>query len=333
MKRFLTLLAAILMVMTAMAQSSGIVLSYNKGKELKFYTAEKLANAINDAEVNDTIYFGPGVYYLDTLPKYDEYYRQINKPLVFIGSGAQAGGTMLSWQANIYINFDPSLDESKKSISFEGISFNDDYFIRPASYIKDLKFVNVQCKYADYDAVTSSQPVIDNLTIDRCLMKTLDLRQYKTKHVNVNNSKISTLYGGSDNSSKAAFNHCYIEIVSEDFVGIIEHSLIKGISAAHQAHLENCCWYTDGGRDFSTSECTHISNSKVSELDNNPFTLGNCNDGTPYGTLGGQTPYTLYPQYPTPDTSCDPDTNKSKSYVDYDSLNKKLTITVKRMGE
>lgn len=123
MKRFLTLLAAIVMAMTAMAQNAGIVLSYNKGKELKFYANYELNKAIDDAEVNDTIYFGSDYYNIDVLPKYKDNrdWVQINKPLTFIGSGAQDGGTKLSGDMYIFLNIDASLDHVKKVFSFEGI--------------------------------------------------------------------------------------------------------------------------------------------------------------------------------------------------------------------
>lgn len=333
MKRFLTLIVAIMMFMLAMAQSSGIVLSYNKGKELKFYSSDQIAKAIEDAEVNDTIYFGTGTFSLNSLPRYNNC-RQITKPLVFIGSGAHSGGTFFNLVSNLYLNIDSSIDEGKKRLfSFEGIDFGNSYYILPASDIEVLQFVNSVCKFADYNDLSSYyQPVIVEFKIDRCQIGILDMRRYKTKHINVNNSKISSLYGGCDSSSVAVFDHCFMEGISKEFIGIIKYSLIRGIEAGNDTQLEDCYWYADGGNSYKIN-CKQIKDSNVKKYDDDPSILGNCEDGTVYGTLGGKTPYTLYPQYPTIDTSIDPNTNKAKSYVEYDSLNKKLNITVKRLGE
>lgn len=72
MKRVLSFIVAVMSVMTAMSQSSGIILSYNKGEQLKYYKNDQIAQAVNDAEVNDTIYFGPGDYKLQNLPEYNK---------------------------------------------------------------------------------------------------------------------------------------------------------------------------------------------------------------------------------------------------------------------
>ena len=67
-------------------------------------------------------------------------------------------------------------------------------------------------------------------------------------------------------------------------------------------------------------------------LDDNPAQeFGNCSDGTYYGTLGANNPYSLYPSYPTADVSEDAN-GKPKSFIDYDSINKNMKVTVKLLG-
>lgn len=189
----------------------------------------------------------------------------------------------------------------------------------PSSDLKEIKFVNVKNSYIDKGYSQTEAFTVDNLIIDRCDFDYLDLRNLSTKNASINNTKIFRLDGGCENSYGATLNHCSIASIGSDFVGLIQYSLIGDGLSGTQCVYENC-HYT--GSSFN-----------LYKLDDNPSSLGKCDDGTVYGTLGGQTPYTLFPQYPTPDTSIDPNTGKSKSYVEYDGLNKKLTITVKRLGE
>lgn len=342
MKRFFAIIVAVLSVMTAMSQSSGIILSFNKGEQLKYYKYDQIGQAVNDAEVNDTIYFGTGEFDLRSLPEHGySSYRCINKPLVFIGSGAHDGGTKFKndYASRIYLKVDSLMDESKRIFSFEGISINGSVVV-PHSNIKQLKFSNTKIETIQDRVereVIEEHPYIDELIVDRCSIHYLRLDSCLTKHVSVNNSKLQDVYGGCDSSTGVAtFDHCYIAYLQENFIGLVQHSIIyRANYTGSQTSLENC-QYRDVNSAVMKDECTQILNgyeSDIANLDNDPSSLGMCNDGTLYGTLGGKTPYTLYPSYPTADTSVDPDTNKAKSNVDYDDLNKKLTITVKRLGE
>lgn len=341
MKRFLTLMAAVMTVMAAMAQSAGIVLSYNKGKELKFFKSNQLAEAIEEAEVNDTIYFGAGKYDLSGLPKYEASsysdHKIISKPLVFIGSGGDdnSQSTLFTGANQLTLFADPSLDETKKNYSFEGIYFKTSYnTIVPASNLNELKFINFQGKINDNNSDSEDKFVINNLIINRCNIQDLNLSNFSTKRVDIQNTKFSNgIKGGCDsNFGIAALDHCFINSIDSNFIGLIQHSLIYYTYAGNQTSLEDCCYYGESG-DSSKDGCTKLNTSSVSNLDNDSSSLGNCTDGTAYGTSGGNTPYTLYPQYPTADVSVDKETNKANSFVDYDSINKKLTITVKRLGE
>lgn len=337
MKRFLTLMVAIITVIAATAQNSGIVLSYNKGKELKFYSANSLEAAIEDAEVNDTIYFGPGKYNIGYLPvsKTNADVKLITKPLTFIGSGGSSAGSRLTG-GQIAISIDSSLEDSKKNVSFEGLNIDQNY-IASYSDLNELKLVNVSLSsFKDYDESDSSvKGVINNLYIDRCNIDVLDLGGFLNKHVNVNNTKIQDyIAGGADRSyGVATIDHCYIEVVDGSFVGLVQHSLIYSMYADIDASFENCGYYYRSNYNSSLTECKFIDEDRLYDFDNDPSSLGNCNDGTFFGTLGGKTPYTLYPQYPTANTLNNSETGKSNSFVDYDAINKKLTITVKRLGE
>ncbi|MDE7419297.1 MAG: hypothetical protein K2N35_03720, partial [Muribaculaceae bacterium] len=158
MKRFFLFLVGIFIVITSMAQSTYIVLSYNKGEELRFYRPDQITDAIDKAEVNDTIYFGIGNYNMDYLCSRDDYFEgipadgipTINKPLIFIGSGAHSGGTCFYGGQRLIINIDTSLDDNIKKLSFEGISFGYDenvFNIEIASSLQELKFAN--CRFGE----------------------------------------------------------------------------------------------------------------------------------------------------------------------------------------
>ncbi|MDE6480058.1 MAG: hypothetical protein K2L45_07280 [Muribaculaceae bacterium] len=324
MKRFLTLLSVIAMVMTAMAQSSGIVLSYNKGQELKFYGAYQLDKAIEDAEVNDTIYFGPGEYDLSVLPEKDSDSKKLIKPLTFIGSGAHSEGTSFTGVMDLYLDVDPSLDHSKKVFSFEGLRL-DVFRIRPYSDLKELKLVNFRCNYYSEIEEKDKGGIVDNLIIDRCSLSVLALDSYSTKHVTVNNTKIYQEFTGRSDSSYgiASFDHCLIEFSCG--TGIIRNSIIQEIQSGSATSYEHCVYNTDCYGKSSLKECISRPKYWASDLDKDPSSLGICEDGTVYGTLGGETPFTLFPQFPTADAS--------ESYLDYDALNKKLTINVKLLGD
>ena len=109
MKRILTLLAAITMVMSAMAQSAGITLSTNNGEELRFFRADQLQQAIDEAQANDILYFASGYYDLNQIN------HKITKPLTFIGTGAQGvdkGGTNFSY--SYYNNLEIDIQDNFK---------------------------------------------------------------------------------------------------------------------------------------------------------------------------------------------------------------------------
>lgn len=345
MKRFLTLLAATVIVMAAMAQSSGIVLSYNKGKELKYFRPSELADAINEAEVNDTIYFGLGKFDLSGLPSYKSSSsdKHIDKPLVFIGSCAYGYDenyniTEFANVGNLYISADSSLDESKKKYSFEGIDINssynnNEYYIRPASDLNEIKLANFSGKFSDANKYEDEQFVIKNVIVDRSLLTKLNLYTFKTRCADIRNTFIvSNIDGGCDKDfGVATLDHCFIGAIYSNFVGLVQHSLINYTHADNQTSLVDCIYYNDDGNSYKDG-CSNI-NSDLGPFNWDPSKLGkNCNDGTPYGVRGGLTPYTLHPQYPTADISVDGETNKAKSFVDYDNVNKKLTITVNLLG-
>lgn len=346
MKRFLTFLAAIVIVMAAMAQSSGIVLSYNKGTELKYFAPNQLAAAINEAAVNDTIYFGLGNYDLSGLPGYEPSHdgsdKLINKPLVFIGSRAYGYDenyniTKFTNIGNLYISADSSLDESKQKYCFEGIDINSEWgnstSIRPASNLNEVKLANFSGRYSDENQYQEQQFVINSLIVDRCLMVELYLNSFQTRCADIHNTFIvSSIGGGCDKDfGVATLDHCLISNINSNFVGLVQHSLIETTSADNRTSLEDCYYRYEYG-DAYKDGCTQIDKN-IGEINWDPSKLGkNCNDGTAYGTSGGVTPYTLNPQYPTADISIDADTNKAKSFVDYDNVNKKLTITVNLLG-
>lgn len=338
MKHFLTLITALMTVITAMAQSPGIVLSYNKGQELKFFKSNQLADAIDAAEVNDTLYFGSGTYNINNLPDYNSDYNtkrcQINKPLTFIGIGCDNNdGTVFysstgAYSMTCFLNIaDSGIEKTKRNFGFEGICF-DCFTIHLATDLNKLELVNCSVEVNDRNDYNDTYCAIDTVRIDRCSGRSLLFPGRRIKCMEINNSRYfgqqsnkwdwskPSISGGCDsNFEMASISHCYLGYIPTGFEGKVQYSLIKSCDSK-TVSLEDC-----------------IVDSNAENLDDDPTSLGDCKDRTAYGTSGGSTPYTPYSQYPNPDTSIDVTTNKPKSYVDYDALNKRLTVTVKLMGK
>lgn len=95
MKRFLTfLIFAVFLVVSVHAETGRITLS--SGGKHTYFRADKLQDAINAAQPNDTIYLSPGIfrgvyeeYTNDEGDKVENYTLRITKPLTFIGTGSQ----------------------------------------------------------------------------------------------------------------------------------------------------------------------------------------------------------------------------------------------------
>ncbi len=338
MKRIFTLLAAISMVLSAMAQTAGITLAYNKGEKMLFYPANKLAQAIEDAKPNDILYFSAGHFDLGYLPQsdYGNGY-EITKPLTFIGAGAfdSDKGTYFyigNWAWNLYLNVDKTKYDSDVNFAFEGIKFDrgSEHYLRPISDIDELVFRNF------YGRITTNTDddrefLIDNLLLERCDLYSLDIKGDHVKKASMNNTKIEDrIYGGcavssdesENNGNLMSIDHCRIRYVDSSFSGYIQNSFVREVESSSVA-LESCGYYS-ASSDVDKNNCFEISYWDLEANDNDPSQFGNYPDGTPYGTTGGIEPYSLYSSYPTPDSQ--------ESSFDYDKVNGTLNITIKLKG-
>lgn len=329
MKRILTLLAAISMVLSAMAQTAGITLAYNKGEKMLFYPANKLAQAIEDAKPNDILYFSAGSYNLGNLPRsnYGNGY-EITKPLTFIGAGAfdNDKGTYFYSDGNLYLNLEKSQDNSDVKFAFEGIKLSNTLCVD--SNIDELVFRNFQGSITtNYNE--ESEFLIGNLLVDRCNLHELNLIGDHVNKANVNNTIIEErIYGGcvipekASEGSLLSLDHCRIKYVDSSFVGNIKNSFLQDVSGS-SASLDYCGYHN--APDAAKTNSFEIPYGTWYDKDDNPSEYGTCSDGeTPYGTSGGITPYSLYSSYPTPDPQ--------ESSFDYDKISNTLTITVKLKG-
>lgn len=333
MKRILTLIVVFFTMISTFAQSSGITLSYNKGQELVLFSSDQLAEAIEVAEVNDTIYLSQGVYSLDKLPKYlgssDQNARQLVKPLVFIGAGSYSTGTVIRAD-ELYINIDPSIDLDKRVISFDGIEFSDTSVYESLtnliliSDISELKFLDTK-----FDFIIKSDAHIDNLFVTFCESFVLNIGENNVGKVIVNYSYVSNVYGKcKDGNASYYFDHCLIKSLKDNFTGFVTHSVIVEILVTNPETRVFDCVY----KSVNNSNKNILDNCKSPDLPNvfnNIFLLrfggaddyyewfGNCSDGTVYGMYGGVNRPTLNHIY------------ISGSKIEYDAINKKLIITVK----
>lgn len=343
MKRIFTFFAAISMVMIAMAQSAGITVSTNGS--LKFFSSNQLAEAIEAAQPNDTIYLAAGQYSYNNLPErqirynneydYSNSYRMLTKPLTFIGAGGYLNatdngkGTRISGDYTLAIDIKGVAEGVSKNVSFEGLSFANEMCV--ASEIDNLTFRNFysgsDINYVEDDTIQTN---VKNILFDRSSVSTFRLGEGRVGAANFLNSKIrSYIYGScTNNNAGAALNHCYIYYVGSDFKGLIRNSLIYSCESS-DAVLQYTGYYSSSSQG-THENCYKLNYSSVeSRYDNDPANLDATfvtaeNDGTPLGTLGGNNPYSLYPSFPTPDAEA--------STVEYDVTNKKLNVVVKILG-
>lgn len=334
MKRIFSLLAVCMLAIAAMAQNSGITLSYNKGKELKFFRSNQLMEAINAAEINDTLYFSAGSFDFYQLPQInDDYYkREWSKPLVLIGSGAQEeGGTYVSMPGTLFLNFE-GVPFEQRNISFEGIWFPNE--ICQLSDINELAFRNYRgYSIFDVDDITKKPedadenwkgPLIESVILNSCQVDEINFNWCRAGKIQVYDSKINNVLG-SCRDQAFLIDRCRIGNLTDWFTGLIQNSLIKEERTGPNgsAHMDNCGIYSSYNNENSTRDnCVSITDFNVFG-DDSPTPL----DGGSLAmdAIGTTSAFSLYPSYPTLDLQ--------GSEIDYDGINGKVTITVKLLGE
>lgn len=339
MKRILILLSVCLMTSVVLAQNAGIMVSVNKGKDgLKFFRSNQLMEAIEAAEINDTIYFTAGSFDFYQLPDIDgDYYkREWSKPLVVIGAGAQDdNGTSVSMPGTLFLKFDESIPLEKRDVSFEGMYIPN--WVSPGSEVNELTFRNFRGTFYDRNELLQNEEgtedwerphtYIHKVDFDNCYMDQINLEERNVYKIEVNNSRISAVNGACAEVSEGqtfTLDHCRISEVSSGFWGLVMNSLIRFDYSGADGQFNSCGIYNRELNPSKDKNCVSVGYFYYEDND-----MPSANDGGSTkladGSYMGLTEdYTLYPSYPTLDVK--------KSEIDYDSINKQISITVKLLG-
>lgn len=339
MKRILILLSVCLMTSVVLAQNAGIMVSVNKGKDgLKFFRSNQLMEAIEAAEINDTIYFTAGSFDFYQLPDIDgDYYkREWSKPLVVIGAGAQEeGGTSVSMPGTLFLNFE-GVPSNQRNISFEGIYVPNE--ICQLSDINELAFRNFRgYTIFDVDDITKKPedadenwngPLIESVILKSCQLEEINFNWCRAQKIQVSDSKINNVSGNCRGNQTFTIDHCRIGNLTDWFTGLIQNSLISRERTGPNgtAQIDNCGIYSSDNNVNSTrNNCISITDFNVFG-DDSPTPLNGGSlalDGET--TMGTTSAFSLYPSYPTLDVK--------KSEIDYDSINKQISIKVELLGD
>lgn len=349
MKRIFTFIASIVMVLSGMAQSSGILLSYNKGEQLKFYVRNDLQKAIEDALIGDTLYFSAGSFSFSFLPQIDDNYyrREWTKPLVMIGAGAQdSNGTTFSIPGTLYLNFDQNVPIEKRNLSFEGIYLSSSKVCQ-MSDVNELTFKNFRGNtISDNDDLTKQPddadaswkfPAIQKLTMDNSQINDFSFAYGWCYKIGIYNSKFNSFNGRcnpNEGQTAAIIDHCRIDRLFGWTTGIVKNSLIMSDQSGENGtvQINNCGWFgSNNSANSPKTGCVELSSSFNWDGDNIPTVTGGgsltLSDGSSMGTTSD---YSLYPSYPT--LYYNSEDTENTSNIDYDTINKKITIKVKVLG-
>lgn len=358
MKRIFTFIAAFSMIMAALAQTPGITVSHKEAdgtETLQFFSSTKLGDAIAAADDGDIIYLSAGKYDVRMPEEYTGAYYDfdvtsfssypvLKKALTFIGAGGywnesgKVNGTYINFNNDLVIDLSKSnCADGNKVISFEGLCIPNN--IRIASDLNKLTFRNSAISdlglFKDENGAGSQN--IDNLVVDRCKLNNINLRSNYCSSANINNTKIRGYARGECGDGPAAFSlsHCFVGAIDTDFIGYILNSIIYSDNATSAATTKNCIYGNTNSVTSTQLNCIlgykgYNDDSDPSWQENTTYkapTGYRTTDDTLFGSLGGSTPYSLYPGYPTPDGSA------TSLVITYDEGSPVLKVTVAILGE
>lgn len=348
-------MAAFSLVLVATAQNACVMVSSydanTKKSTIKVFDHTQLAEAFNEANPNDTIYFTEGRFSLYGMPIKNDYVDNrgvtrtlavIDKPLTLIGAGKyyDADGnehaTTLSYR-DLGINLKGNID-NKSNVTIEGVSFDNGVFV-----ISDLNQLILKNTYigGGFDCGNSKNDLtIEGLLIDRCKTDYVNIGDKIIKNVEINNSKLGVITGKGTENVSVELNYCYIKRIDSSFEGNIRNSIISYDNGTSDVNLKNCVYFSSYGANQSTKvSCFRLSDSEYDNaegFDNNQSSFPSLDyngdsiniipddGGTLVGSLGGDTPYTLNSSYPVLDYS--------KTKIDANTIDKQITITINIPG-
>ncbi|MBD5299456.1 MAG: hypothetical protein HDS22_05755 [Bacteroides sp.] len=291
------------------AQTPVVTLSTNG--ELKSFAANEVADAIYEANPNDTIWLSPGYFEMSTVGGVDG----LKKPLVLIGSGAT--GDSETW----FRFWDPEIDlDANSSVVFEGMIISSDYSVQVRGN-GNITFRN--CKLSGL-VEGSDSDITPSVWLDRCEI-TGSLNLNTKGALNVNNSKIKNVYG----TTYTYLVNCYIYGTCDLHNGTVSNSLLfEREDYNNYTTYQDCVIFGFNGPTSAIwgqyINCSPSLNENGEAIQATPENAELYNwlgsDGTLVGPYGGTTPFSLLPSYPTPDPS--------NSTLEYDKNTHKLKVKV-----
>lgn len=311
MKRIVTIIAAITMLVAGMtAQTRALATLSHEGQLTFFDKVSALEDAIEAAVDGDIIYLSDG--------KFGASQQSItiqNKKISIVGNG---------YNSHIIpnIKFDFRSEQSEVTLTaplFDGVrleklEFCDSYGNKSVQ--------NVEIKKCMINEISTDYA--DNIIIDRCKISYYEGSSYK--NISVYNSKIDTFRG----RKCEIVENCNIQVVSNYSPSYILNSIIAEDATPSGGIYENCIISNPSDYLISNNEfrnCYDLSSESVSVLDDNlECTISDMSpyvgiDGTVVGIYGGEWfPYSETPSVPTVDSA--------KSSVEYDKDNNQLKVTI-----
>lgn len=312
MKRIISLIALIGLIVSAYAQTNTLVTLDHNGEQTFFDNVNGLSDAIKAAVDGDKIYLSSGNFVSPSKITMD-------KAVSIIGNG---------YDTHILpeIEFNLQADKTYASPAFEGV------FLEKLSNFGDTnsEITLRACKIRSFVARHFKA-----ITIDRCYIGVFDNQyNYSCDQVNIMNSKIESFEG----YNVEKMDNCNIGEITAGYYypKSLSSSIVNSayLESSGDVFMVNCLigknTYTGSSGQLILDNCYRLE-ADAEVLDGNlectidlvqKGYLGT--DGTQVGVYGGEwMPYTTVPTLPTVD--------KSASSVTYDAENNQLKVNIKIM--
>lgn len=318
MKRLFTLIAAISVLFTTMAQYPMVTLSHNG--ELSFFNDPYAINsAINVAENGDTLYLSEGVFIIAGGA------LTIKKRVSIVGNGY---GTHIL--GNVYMNMYDNPNSEMNAPLFDGVRLDELVFLvsnsDSSSRISKQNFGVSEIRRCWINKLWDAGYAGTEVTIDKCFINQAQFRG-SNDDVIVKNSKFLLIDEGGYRFKGAAIN-CNISSKADYYpttmISCIFESGREPSRDGYHSILNSVLDFTPS---VYTQDCYIYNDEDQPLLDENLNCLLNLeelgylgHDGTVVGIYGGDFPFSENPSMPTVDTT--------KSTVEYDSENNKLKVSI-----
>lgn len=327
-KRLFFLVALMAAFMSVNAATDRLMATLQKGDNVDvFYGINAFMQAMEKvmAEEGDaTITLSEGEFYTGNNANFNNI-----KNLKIQGAGYGLGLTFNSSYANVCF----TLNGDAESIEFDGINFGGYLYIY--GNIKNCTFR--RCKISNIYIQPNSDTKSENVTIDQCRIRYLNIGQ-ESKNMVISNSAIDQLLGGSQESN-VQVEHCFIrwlELGSNNpTFPNCRNCIVREVrgSSAEGAILFNSLYYNKSSSDPILATCRQadfISNPNMFDWEKECKLTDEqiaeyadvCTDGTQVGIYGG----IGFSEDPTNPKITSTDISREATY---DEANDKYTLNVK----